>query len=437
MAEIITNPVKKYQTRHLFLLVGTNPLPNYVAGKLLLDRTEDEEDPYHVYFVHTDKTIKIAERLRKKLNLPVVNYQYIIVKEAKPEDIQTEVEKALPEHTTSIGLNFTGGTKAMAVHAYQAVIKKVPDAVRTYLDARTLSIVIERFGEPQLSIPVHGKPITTLEDLLDLHNYQFKIEKKQIKKPLLTPPHKKITNAIASMGLVHIKKWCEENLDPVRNKYAEIRKHPPEIGKNKWEKEQKQLQNKETAILPLPVGNNYSTILNYFCGALTIKELAIAWNEKQGEVVKYLNGGWLEEYVLSCIIDLEKDCKLDSYGMNALIQSVETIKYTERNGKETDTKERVTFEFDDFAIKGYQFFGISCGTGAGKGHLKLKLFEAFVRATQMGGDEAKFALVCGDPNPQKIQADLEEEWNAKGKIMVWGIEDLPDLSNLLRQWFNG
>lgn len=41
---------KKHQVKHLFLLVGENALPNYVAARLLLENNGT------VYLVHTTKT---------------------------------------------------------------------------------------------------------------------------------------------------------------------------------------------------------------------------------------------------------------------------------------------------------------------------------------------------------------------------------------------
>ncbi len=62
-------------------------------------------------------------------------------------------------------------------------------------------------------------------------------------------------------------------------------------------------------------------------------------------------------------------------------------------------KDGVHFQFDVAAMRGYQLFAFSCTTEDGKrkgkrGLLKQKLFESYVRARQMGGDEACAALVC-------------------------------------------
>jgi hypothetical protein len=55
------NIPENYKVDHLFLLVGENPLPNYVAARLLLN------DKGTIYLVHTTGTVKQAERLRNIL----------------------------------------------------------------------------------------------------------------------------------------------------------------------------------------------------------------------------------------------------------------------------------------------------------------------------------------------------------------------------------
>jgi hypothetical protein len=104
-------------------------------------------------------------------------------------------------------------------------------------------------------------------------------------------------------------------------------------------------------------------------------------------------------------------------------------------------KER-DFEFDVAAMRGYQLFALSCTTESKKGMVKSKLFEAYVRARQMGGDEARVGLVCCAPqdnpdnNPSLIRSEIEETWDAKGKVRVFGAEHLLQLPDCFRAWFN-
>lgn len=130
--------VQPFQTQHLFILVGANPLPNYVAARLLLKSNG------HLYLVHTRETKEIADRLIAAL-VPksAANATMIQVDEANTEDIFKQVNGYVGEKQ-DVGLNYTGGTKTMAVHAYRAVEEACSDAVFSYLDAKTLSLFIEK-----------------------------------------------------------------------------------------------------------------------------------------------------------------------------------------------------------------------------------------------------------------------------------------------------
>ncbi|HIE48235.1 TPA: hypothetical protein EYP84_05040 [Candidatus Bipolaricaulota bacterium] len=91
---------------------------------------------------------------------------------------------------------------------------------------------------------------------------------------------------------------------------------------------------------------------------------------------------------------------------------------------------------DVAAILGYQLFAISCiASKQGGGETKKHLFEIFVRARQLGGDEARIGLVCCVPNPAALQAEVEETWDAEGKIRVFGQGQLLDLAVWLEDWF--
>jgi hypothetical protein len=149
----------------------------------------------------------------------------------------------------------------------------------------------------------------------------------------------------------------------------------------------------------------------------------------QDEVAKWLDGKWLEHYTLWALQQIASECQMHQAWMN-----IEAI-------KKNDNKDR-SFELDVVAMRGYQLFAISCTTGYKKSPLKSKLFEAYVRARQMGGDEARVGLVsCApkdnpDSNPSSIQSEIEEAWDAQGKVRVFGAEHLPDLPTYLKDWFD-
>jgi len=69
-----TSEFDKYKVDHLFLLIGENPLPNYVAAKTLL---AEGGKPYLVFTEHTQKP---AERLQEALDISENSQSLCVVK---------------------------------------------------------------------------------------------------------------------------------------------------------------------------------------------------------------------------------------------------------------------------------------------------------------------------------------------------------------------
>lgn len=93
------------------------------------------------------------------------------------------------------------------------------------------------------------------------------------------------------------------------------------------------------------------------------------------------------------------------------------------------------FQVDVAAIRGYQLHFITCWSGNNKLTAKSKLFEAFTWARQIGGDEARAALVCMSEDPQSIQDEVAQVMQAEGRVKVFGRRDLEKLNQHLADWF--
>ncbi|MGQ9815993.1 MAG: hypothetical protein ACUVR3_12740, partial [Candidatus Roseilinea sp.] len=169
--------LKQYQTDHLILLVGTNPLPNYVAAQLLC------KPGGKVHLLSSTDTIGIAERLRKALKDKSV---YVCmpkeVRDLSPFGVYRAVSDLAQLLTGTVGLNYTGGTKAMSVQAYRAVLAKHPNACFTYLDARKLSIFVDDpYHSNNKSIEVSLACRMTVPEMAALHGIEVKHFQKQPK----------------------------------------------------------------------------------------------------------------------------------------------------------------------------------------------------------------------------------------------------------------
>ena len=146
--------------------------------------------------------------------------------------------------------------------------------------------------------------------------------------------------------------------------------------------------------------------------------------EKAKHLCQWLDGTWLEHFVLSKLLDIQENepfCRIDDCGMSI---------------KPRPEKDPPQFEVDLAAMQGYQLLAISCTTDTDPGMCKLKLFEAFERARNMGGDEAFAGLVCYTQHPENLERQIGRSWDAEGRIRVFGCPHIEEgLQGHLVEWF--
>lgn len=438
-----TSEFDKYKVDYLFSLIGENPLPNYVAAKLLL---KDKKTPAHkrtLYLIHTTWTEESAKRIKNILisesnspNLSESEIELISINEDESDAyrikdrICKELEN-LPEG--SIGLNYTGGTKAMSVHSYRALFYEQPDKRKehytkrsnvffSYLDPRRLEMCIDREEGEREHPKVTPKSLQVkLETIFKLHDWEW------VSEPTYDPKLTKAAQAFAEFhqqsedAALMWRKWCDEVL-----------RLDTKDGNN-W-KSEKEL--KKVLALNLESLQSYSQIKNALEPlGITGKELCLQTVKEQGlkklkHVCEWLDGEWLEHYVLQQVKEISKDYS---------IHDSATSFHMAPSGVSRDK-----FEFDVAFVRGYQLFAISCTTDDNtRGLCKSKLFEAYIRAQQLGGSEARIALICcakpKDVNKLKTEIlnVLETEPNRlkkDHKLAVFGREDLMDLSMKIKIW---
>ncbi len=382
-----------YQTDHLFLLIGTNPLPNYVAAFLLA------RNGGTVYLLHSggDRgTGNVAEKLKQaiqnqRLKLKVIPRE---IDEADGGRIVSKMEEILNqvESDASVGLHYSGGTKAMAVHVYRAVEQKLPNGIFSYLDARTLSLIVDpRGANPTCSIHIGQACTVELDELVTLHGYDKPAIRREPFQPSL----------------------CRD--------LVQIHSHSDSLGQwQKWLNQEKLESLPDLSQYPLLQGA--IAAFDQLCGSSATPGLVAQQlgHERLDSCKNWLRGAWLEEYVLWSIEQVAPDCGIgDNYGID--------LKLKKRGGHE--------FQLDVAAIRGYQLFALSCMSSDRKEKCKEHLLEAYVRARQMGGDEARVGLVCCYRDPAALQQEIEETWFTEGRVRVFGQGDLASLPTCLQEWF--
>ncbi|MCS6841056.1 MAG: hypothetical protein NZ701_09765 [Roseiflexus sp.] len=210
--------------------------------------------------------------------------------------------------------------------------------------------------------------------------------------------------------------WCNDVL----------RKHTRTKKASDWDSES-MLKNVH---LPLPgidsLRDVVSEIRRVFCLGSKAAALPLGHAVQQSNMQKarhlceWFDGKWLEHYVLDCVSRIQTQCGIHDAGMGIRPKSEE---------------DRPEYDIDIGVMQGYRLYAISCTTDADPGMCKLKLFEAYLRARNMAGDEAYIALVCMSDNPEKIERQVGRSWDAAGKVRVFGRAHLDNLSDHLKEWF--
>lgn len=407
----MSTSLAEYQVDHLFLLMGKNPLPNYVAARTLL---REGGTPY---FVHTKDTFDSAKRLREILcnDLSKLKTAQLISLEDYECDSYYIQDKicfyANQIKNERVGLNYTGGTKAMSVHAYRALLRTHSDAIFSYLDPRRLEMCIDREDGERIRRKVSLK--LSLKEV-------FKLHVPDLKKPLITKPHLPDVAKVLAASSEEWSTWINNILLP------EAKKKKPNGTWGIWEGTQK------LKSLLLPIKGLPEQVVHVFQTKefITPDELfSLKEFQEKGkfslskkpleEAGEWLTGKWLEHYVLDQVQEKAKDYFIHDYAMSVNVP----IK------PETDDD----FELDVAFMRNYQLFAISCTTDAKKALCKEKLFEAYLRANQLGGDESRVALVCCFDQPDALKAEIEVSIKDR-KIAVFGRDDLAELSDKISTW---
>jgi len=426
----------KYQTNHLLLLVGGNPLPNAIAGKLLIAPGGT------ITLVHsggTAGTARIAERLSGWLKQQGVA-RTVELKEVE-ESSATSIIRGVRERletidARTIGLHYTGGTKAMSVHAYRTVEQWAKEknitAVFSYLDARRLEMVFDPVdaGVSEQRVYIGRALELKLTDLLRLHGWTLKASTEQ---PILPGTAEELLR-------VHTKQhiadkwagWLRAELFQRATRLEQLHVNCPrspdgqecvvEVPTRKW-LSQGQLRKIE---LQWPSDPDLQDVTSRMkselsqTNSLHLDNAAKTCGYKQVEdFCKWLDGTWLESAVLIALKACAAECHLHEVAMNM-----------EPAGEGNPTG----FEFDVAGMRGYQLFAFSCSTDTKKPLLKLKLFEAYIRARQLGGDEARVALVCCSNDPEGLEHEMRRDVDPEGRIRVFGRTDLADLKVHIESW---
>lgn len=377
---------------HLILLVGTNPLPNYVVAKFFLKKNEKLKN---IWFVYSKETTPVMDRLFEGINKIVkeegkdITCNKVYLKDIfKVYDIRETFEK---DCLNKIGViekfhfNYTGGTKMMAVQVYMLIVERylgISPKSFSYLDAKNHIITDDADAPLNVSGDLRKEVNISFEELITLHDCE-----KQ------TDPWSDTTERALSA----IKEEIQTDKKKLITIFENVQSKK-EIGKTR-------ITFFKDHVLPQFAADD--------------SQISASHNKPNNASNKDIewffgSGRWLEHYI-SLVLK-----------QNMPNNPLKNNMYLKRNIRSSTSK---TFELDVITLNGYQVCAVSCTMTDNEYVCKLKALEIRHRATQMGGDEAKAILICFLDRKKilELRDDISKDFGTTNPILILGVKDLePD-----------
>ena len=363
------------------------------------------------------------------------------------------------EGVSDTGLHYTGGKKTMSVHAYIAWIAKNNEdfTQASYIDAQKVVLL---FDDTKIKITLKNTPRVGFDILVDLHGITPATEGKKGYKtspaiPELATTMREIVKGFG-IGKFRNNYWppyipfirCDSSNNPIppENEYRsgkeDIRKDDV---KTKGLKRNASLNYSMTGFNEIKLffdqhykktessePYTFSRFAADFLGYPENPIIGTPGGDKLEKAFKLIDGEWLEEYTLKILQKIE-----ESVGLHDVIYDINMKK----KSKCPDTKKEITtcFQGDVACMRGHTVFFFSCTTSPVRGEQKHKLFEAQVRAQQMGGDHARYALVCLSNSGEvaALKNEVKESWDAPDYVEVFGWDAvMGNFAEALTKWIN-
>jgi len=186
--------MKLFNFKNLILLMGTNPLPNYVTADYFLQKNKNIQKIWLFYSKENEfqgGTLAYAKNIEEtltrkweknrpdmkfpleKIGLSDVSRAIAIQNDINQSRLKEEIEE------TSFHLNYTGGTKSMSTHVYLTLNKMIESdkIFFSYLDARNFSLITDHDNQ---IVERDLRKIVSIqfENMIRLHGFKLIKEKK-------------------------------------------------------------------------------------------------------------------------------------------------------------------------------------------------------------------------------------------------------------------
>ena len=375
--------------KQLLLLVGSNPLPNFLAALIL--------KPESICLFYSPETEKVKNYLLEVLQAKV-SKECLSEKCIANATDPSSVRQAFNSISTDSHLHYTGGTKIMAAHARMAFRDSGgKDEQASYLDERNAVLRFDNGYE----IPLSKQHLElTIDKILWLHGITIPSKGEPPKPEPTEQDVKRIVDGSMKAPDLAGKLYTLHLEEGKPRSFSKAKREPVK--------------------------------LEDFVGDLSIQQLPEnGWTENTYKKwCDFLGGEWLERWCGDLVQDVVKESEVHV-----------SVDCNRSNGRQ--------FEIDVALVRGHRLYVISCTTDTKIGLCKSKLFEVAMRARQLGGDLARCALVCllhgsdkKGPFVDQLRSDVEDIWDAPNTPQVFGLDDLKEWAGIqgepnvgtLQQW---
>lgn len=390
----ITN-LKQCKTDILFLVLGENPINAYLSGLLLLKETGklillDPSQSYDSNNSGFSRQLSYAISLKRpKVDISIIELHDSNNRVAYHQ-INTLVDQEHFLHA-SVGISYSNDVVSTASIIKSVLYRKSINSISSKLDLSRSAILVDNAVPPPLFID--NWPTLSFEDLSILNRYE-------IRNLVRTPSY------------------------PLQFLQAIVEIHQSDSGIKEWRRwvgsEQLNLSYLNQSVVLKPI---IIALENLVEGELTEEKVASVFGRKKLEDCREIFfGRWLEDLVFQTIITIASRCGIQDYAKELLINNI----YFENN----------LFEIDVAAILQSRLYILSCTTANTRVQLKNRLFEASVRAGQLGGSSAAIALVTCTDFPERIETEISHGWRrSQVSARVFGRKHLPKLDRHFLHWF--
>ncbi len=426
------------QSENLILLIGTNPLIAYLVACYFLEHQQPQQTVWLLYSASGPQQTSTAQQagqvqaaLKARFEVPVRLHPIRDISMAP--SIQQDI-RALLLHLQGrrIHFNYSGGTKAMALHTYRVLEQATDyDLSFSYLDGRRFRLVNDLTGEVLHQRPLRSLIQISFQELVQLHQFElyrpliteldstFNAALDVLQALLVQERLKQFWGSSQESGWRHIRDMMMKTCSGIHNirhpKYLKLfrknlRKAEPEL---------------VACLQEFKPGESLAEVLACFPdSAFLLSPQDLAWHELSDpvligfyEMMRFLDGQWLEMHVFRALQQTFAEQDLQAQ----LCMGLELRK----------PQWQTYFEVDLAALIGYQFLGVSCTTYDQKSACKNKGFEIVHRVRQIGGDEIRemlkmMLITCVNPlNQERLQQELAvATGSGRANILVCGLADL-------------